>query len=73
LFVAASLRGFADFLMLLFVSRVHGIQSRATFANGEQSACGHLPDYSCLLRKGRVIRGVMARRIDRHYAVLMCN
>src|SRR5438034_933773 len=38
---------------LLFVTFAHGIQARATFANGDQSACGHRPDYSCLVAKWR--------------------
>src|SRR5207247_1339610 len=34
---------------LLFVTLAHGIQARTTFANGDQSASGRRPDYSCLV------------------------
>jgi hypothetical protein len=37
---------------LLFVSVAHGIQARATFASGDQSACTHRPDHSCLVAMG---------------------
>src|ERR1035438_9444891 len=48
---SAPVGGFVDFPIRLS-STLRGIQARAIFATGDQSACNHRPDHSCLVAPG---------------------
>jgi hypothetical protein len=48
--VSTSLRGFDDFPIPSFVTCT-GHSGKSHIRNGDQSACGHQPDYYCLVAK----------------------
>ena len=53
---------------LLFVDVAHGVPPRATFTKGDQSACTHPPDHSCLPCRHGLCEGFAGIQVGRNNA-----